>query len=305
MRQIKSFIYFLLSTCLVFCSLQYTSHADPAASLANADPVIKLIDYEITDGVLEIGNDFTIKGTIRNCNRYADAFNVIVDVSSQDLSLRLEDESVNQLYFETIPAGQSVSFEQTFSIGKTYPYDNAMLTYTFYYSNAATKEFDNRTIITPKVIAPSKLTINVLSVAGSATVGSRSLINVRCTNSGDNDISNIVMHIEGDVEAHNKSIDLGSLVAGDQLMQDCYVTFQNIGENTLKISFSYFDSDGNEYQIEPKEHTVNVKASSNIHATVTKDGLIPKKIWRILELVLIILVMIMVYRRTKSSKNIY
>ena len=48
-----------------------TAYGDTASALTNADPVIALTNYEIVDGKLEIGEEFTIKVTIKNCNKYA------------------------------------------------------------------------------------------------------------------------------------------------------------------------------------------------------------------------------------------
>ncbi len=284
-----------------------TAYGDTASALTNADPVIALTNYEIVDGKLEIGEEFTIKVTIKNCNKYADAYNVVVDVASQDLALRLSDDSVNQVYFETIGAGKEVSFEQTFALGDAYPYDNAMLTYTFYYSNAATEEFDNRTIITPKVVIPCKLTLNILSVASSATLGSRSLVNVRCTNSGTIDIEDITMNIEGAVNDKYKSIELGSLKANEQLMQDCYITFNSVGKQDIKISFTYHDKEGNEYTLDKSEYTVNVTSNTTKPRTSSLNGKM-KKIWTLLEagiIIIIILAIIIKIWLNKRKQNLY
>lgn len=248
----------LLILVMLISAFPVSTYADVQSALTSADPVIKIINYEIIDGSVELDNEFTIKVTLKNCNTFATAYNVISDVSSQDMDLRLIDGEVNQVYFQSIAPNATVSFTQRFSLEETYPYRSAMLTYTFYYSGESGIEFDNRTIITPKVTIPCKLKLNVLSVASTASVGSRSLVNVRCTNSGSIDMSSLVMKIDGNIVETQKNTDLGALKAGEQVMQDCYVNFIEEGLETLKISFEYKDESGNTYTLPESEYTVEV-----------------------------------------------
>lgn len=248
----------LLILVMLISAFPVLTYADVQSALTSADPVIKIISYEIIDGSVELDNEFTIKITLKNCNTFATAYNVIADVSSEDMDLRLIDGEVNQVYFQSIAPNATVSFTQKFSLEETYPYRSAMLTYTFYYSGENGIEFDNRTIITPKVTIPCKLKLNVLSVASTASVGSRSLVNVRCTNSGAIDMSSLVMKIEGNIVESQKTTDLGALKSGEQVMQDCYVNFIEEGLETLKISFEYKDESGNTYTLPESEYTVEV-----------------------------------------------
>lgn len=236
--------------------------ADVSTALANADPAIQVIEYEITNGSVELDSQFAIKVTLKNNNAYATAYNVMAEVSTQDMDLHLIDGQVNQVYYESIEPNQTVSFVKSFTVEKTYPYKNAMLTFTFKYSGENGKEYTNSTDITPKVIIPCKLKINVLSVSDMASLGSRSLVNVRCTNDGIIDISSIVMRIDGNITETQKNVELGELKSGEQLMQDCYVNFTKSGNQDLKISFIYKDDSGNEYSLPESTYEVNVITES-------------------------------------------
>lgn len=236
--------------------------ADVSTALTNADPVIQVVEYEITDGSVELDSQFAIKVTLKNNNAYATAYNVMAEVNTQDMDLHMVNGQVNQVYYEAIAPNQTVSFVKNFVIEKTYPYKNAMLTFAFKYSGENGKEYTNSTSITPKVTIPCKLKINVLSVSDVASLGSRSLVNVRCTNDGIIDISNIVMRIEGNITESQKDIELGELKSGEQLMQDCYVSFIKSGNQDLKILFIYKDDSGNEYRLPESTYAVNVTAEN-------------------------------------------
>ncbi|MBQ3583705.1 MAG: hypothetical protein IJA27_03230 [Lachnospiraceae bacterium] len=269
----EKFSYLFLVLLLFFSSFSISAYADTATALSSANPVIQVIGYEIVEGNVELDSEFTIQVTIKNCNSYATAYNVIADVSSQDMDLRLTDGAVNQVYFQSIAPDATVSFNQTFSIEKTYPHTSAALTYSFRYSGEDGDEFTNQTTITPKVIIPCKLKVNVLSVASSASVGSQALVNVRCTNDGVIDMSSLVMKIDGNIIDSQKENDLGALKAGEQVMKDCYVNFLKEGIQYIDISFEYKDESGNSYTIPKTSYIVNVSSENTFSvSTTSKSG---------------------------------
>lgn len=273
MKSLKKIIVFALTLITSISSALIVSNAANVVEvLKGADPVIVATSYKIIDGSVEIGKEFTIEVTIQNMNKYATAYNVLVDTASEDLDLRMIDGAVNQLYYPSLAPGEEKTFTQTYKLEERYPYNSAMLTFTFYYCDEKGEEYDNRTIITPLVITPCKLNLNVLSVASTATVNERSLVNVRCTNEGTNDIENIIMKIEGPILDNQKVIELGSLISMEQVMRDCYVNFTELGEQTLTISFEYEDKNGNKFTIEPKEYKVlvNDASSSSVNKTNNK-----------------------------------
>ena len=93
MKKLKPFFVLFLIVSIINGIFSINTKADTASALSNADPVIVLTNYELIDGSYETGSTFTLKLTATNCNHYADAYNVIIDVSTEDLSLRLGDGS--------------------------------------------------------------------------------------------------------------------------------------------------------------------------------------------------------------------
>ena len=302
MKKLKPFFVLFLIVSIINGIFSINTKADTPSALSNADPVIVLTNYELIDGSYETGSTFTLKLTATNCNHYADAYNVIIDVSTEDLSLRLGDGSVSEVYFETIKAGSSVTFEQTFSIEDEYPYQTAMLTYDFKYYDQSAKVYSNQTVITPRVIAACKLNINVLSVAESASIGSRSLVNVRCTNDGAVDISDIKIILDGNIDESQKTIDLGALKSGEQLMKDCYVNFLEEGKQSLSVAFEYEDTDGNKFTIDKKTYDVEVNPSQLISVDNNNSGKTFSIIWLAIAVMLNIAIIYTVVRKSKKKK---
>ena len=266
---IKSLILLsFLSITVFFCLVKTTLlFADTPSALSRANPVIQVESYEILSENIELDGSFDIMITAKNNNAYATAYNVICEAQTPDMDLHLTDGQVNQIYFQSIAPNETVSFTQTFYIEKTFPYKCATLTYKFSYSDESGSAYTNSTSLSPKITIPCKLKINVLSVASKASLGSRSLVNVRCTNDGTIDISGITMHLSGDIPEEQQEFELGELKSGEQLMKDCYVNFMKSGSLGLKISFSYKDEAGNTYTIPENTYPVSVSSEKVVTAS--------------------------------------
>ena len=272
MKLLKKISVFFITAAAIVSTVKTSAYAAPVEDvLKDADPVIVATGYEIVDGSVEIGQEFTIEVTIQNMNNYATAYNVLVDTASEDLDLRMVDGAVNQLYYPSLAPGETKTFKQTYKLEERYPYNSAMLTFTFYYCDEKGEEYDNRTIITPLVITPCKLNLNVLSVANTATLNERSLVNVRYTNDGTNNIENIIMKIDGPILDSQKYVHLGSLKANEQGMQDCYINLTEVGSQTLTISFEYEDKNGNIFTLEPQTYTIEVSQSNLSSVTIDNN----------------------------------
>lgn len=273
-KKYKSVFLFTLILSLLFLCSNTISFADIPSALSKAGPVIQLVEYSITEGNVELDSQFTIEVTLKNNNAYSAAYNVIATADTPDMAFHLVNGQVNQTYFQSISPNDSVTFSQTFYIDKTFPYNSAFLTYSFTYYDENGNKYTNSTSLSPKVTIPCTLKINVLSVASTASLGSRSLVNVRCTNDGTIDISSIEMHLSGDIMDSQTVFELGSLKSGEQLMKDCYVNFTKYGQQALKISFTYKDDDGNTYSIAENTYSVNVTSekSSSVDSASSSGG---------------------------------
>ena len=150
-------------------------------------------------------------------------------LSGANPSFHLAENQVNEVYFQSIGAGQSVKFQQTFYIEKTLELMSVPVQYNLRYFNSSGKEYANATTFSPQVTIPCRLKINNISVASNAYIGSRCLVNVRLTNDGTIDISNIKMIVDGNVPQDQQTFDIGALKAGEHIMKDCSVNFLKEG----------------------------------------------------------------------------
>ncbi|MBQ3544092.1 MAG: hypothetical protein IJA34_03730 [Lachnospiraceae bacterium] len=259
---------------VLFCSLLYVPkiYADIPSALSIADPVIQVQSYEIKNDNIELDSKFTIKITLKNSNAYATAYNIVAEVNTPDISMHLVDGEVNQKYFQSLGPNQTVSFEQSFYIEKSYPHRSAMLTYSFKYSSESGKTYSNSTSLTPKITIPCKLQLSDFSMSEKVSLGSRSHIVVKLVNDGTIDISNIEMRLNANIIDSQKSITLGGLKSGEELTQDCYFNFLKEGEQEVRVSFVYKDESGNTYTIAETSYPIEVTSENQISVKSDSDS---------------------------------
>ena len=252
-----------VSVCAAEKSEQYTKEI-----LKELEPKLIIESYEIVDGQMAKGEEFTIQIKVRNTNLYANAFNVITTFTLETDNVRLIDTTANQKYDAAIPAGQIVAYEYQCEVMDHYDMDTMIMNFSFSYEDKYGRNYSNTSMITPKIDKSCVLEINSLAVAEKATVGAKALVNVRYSSTGALPVKNAVMIIDGNIIGGRKEVELSELLNNEQRTVDYYVNFSEAGEQVLTIGFQYFDENGTMYELEQKEFKVEV---NNYHATATNE----------------------------------
>ena len=249
-----SVIAAMLGSMLFASTAQATGIED---NLMYYNPKVIVTSYEIEEGVVAKGEEFTLNVEVTNMNEFSPAYNATISLTSTDYIYIAEGNS-NVVYFDTIKAGESVSFSMKLGVMENVMTETVVLTFTSLYNDELGNEYGVESAITPKLADKVKMEIPAISVANKAVVGAKALVSVRYSNTGDTPISKIRMNIEGNIHEEQKSVDLGDLDADEQKYLDYYVTFNQQGDQSLNISFEYEDEKGNIYTIDEKEYSLVV-----------------------------------------------
>ncbi|MBQ9122967.1 MAG: hypothetical protein IJY10_05680 [Lachnospiraceae bacterium] len=249
-----SVIAAMLGSMLFASTAQATGIED---NLMYYNPKVIVTSYEIEEGVVAKGEEFTLNVEVTNMNEFSTAYNATISLTSTDYIYIAEGNS-NVVYFDTIKAGESVSFSMKLGVMENVMTETVVLTFTSLYNDELGNEYGVESAITPKLADKVKMEIPAISVANKAVVGAKALVSVRYSNTGDTPISKIRMNIEGNVHEEQKNVDLGDLDADEQKYLDYYVTFNQQGDQSLNISFEYEDEKGNIYTIDEKEYSLVV-----------------------------------------------
>nr|MCR5609257.1 hypothetical protein [Lachnospiraceae bacterium] len=127
-------------------------------------------------------------------------------------------------------------------------------------------------------------------------------------NSGNVDIKNLYMNIEGNIDDEYKKIPIGNVQSGSSKNQDFSIICKELGSQTLKIGFTYQDEYGNEYTVEPRNYNVDVindgnseesgKGISGLLKSISESR---EQIYITACAVIAILVLIVLYNRIKRK----
>lgn len=234
--------------------------ADVKDILEKTEPKLMLESYKITNGYATKGNKFVMKVNVKNTNKYADAYNILITYTSDSDNVRLVDEKTNQHFEEVIRAGETISYDLEFEVLDYYEMDTMIMNFTFSYLDKYGDGYTTSSMITPKVNKNCILKVNSLAVADHAIVGAKSLVNVRYSSEGTLPIQSVKMIVTGDILDGRKVFDLEGVSENEQKTFDSYVNFSKDGEQKIVINFEYTDENGNVYTSDPQQYTVNVSS---------------------------------------------
>ena len=239
--------------------------------LSVTEPRVMVTGYEVTEGKIAQEEGFTLSVDVTNVNKYADAYNVQVTYNSQTTNVRLADGETNQVFWEEIPAGETVSFTMDYEVLGAYEADTIIMEYTFGYIDHYGVGYSNVSTISPQIDKSCEMTINSLTVAENAVLGSKTLINVRYSGSGSLEMKSAKMLVEGNIAGGSKEVDLEVSSNGLQKSMDYYVNFEEEGTQEVVISFVYIDENDNEYKVDGETFSVEVSKYQTAITNVTQE----------------------------------
>lgn len=260
-----------------------------------ADSNTIMVDsYEIEEGDFSPGSTATVCFYLKNVGEKATAKNVIVNLSSQDNVTPIYKES-NQKYVRSIVPGQKVAVRFEVDIPAIIEVEKARVELLISYElpNSVVNSSNKVSVFIP-VQYDSSLVINSISVAKNVKLGAKALVSLSYSNATGKPMRDITVSFKGNIPKEQKSINIGNLEAGASQYKDIYVTFKKAGEQNLKISVSYKDSEGKSYVKEIVMETVNVireskpKPQTDDYVQKSDSGI--KKVLKIVVLVAILAV---------------
>ena len=217
-----------------------------------SEPKVVVTSYEIVEGTVANGEEFTIKVQLTNMNQYSAAYNIVTAMNSSNDNIVIMGEKSNLVYFDMIPAGGTVEFLMNCKMLDIEENGLTVLSFNSSYYNAYGYAYNVESKITLAVENQAQLEILAITVSENAVVGANALVSVRYSNAGNSKLKNIRMKIEGNIEEEQKVAELGSLD------EDVQKYFKETGNQDLRISFEYQDKGGNVQEIGSYEYSLNV-----------------------------------------------
>lgn len=239
-------------------------------------PILQIESYSIDEGALTPGGTITVNLSVTNTStsvKVTDAVLTMNVASGYVYPVYGED---NQIVLGSIPAGGTVDTSIQLNVSKYFKDEAVAVECDFTYLAAGNIAKNQVMLAIPSTTGYS-LNISKVKVAERATVGAKSLINFEITNISANEIKNAVLLVSGNVAEETKRIEIGTISANKQYLKDYYVLFDSAGEQTIRLTLNYTDSNGAIISIDQGSYTVhidNVAASETIHNGNSAIGIV-------------------------------
>ena len=293
---------------------QFTNQADqpnPGAvymnePLDNAVPVI--YKYEVEgDGYIIPGQEFTLKFTVYNPAVVSKIGNIRIDLYQGNSLVYPKYGSTNSVYIGYLSALSYSEGEITLIASKDISDKeipiNVILTYTDNYSTANQQQL----VATLPVSSSGNLSLNSLDVPSAMHIGKNNRLSVSYRNNGLSPINNVVLHLSGDT-INAQDITLGSIGSNASITNDVYVEFLKLGQQTVKVNFSYTDSDGYVKETEPVDYSFDVKdfeaTQNDDYAVYMRNRNIINRYMTLCMLFVCIIVLVIGFSLIRKEKNL-
>lgn len=257
MRKTLIVLFVLILNIFVFIP-KVAAAPDTSYTANEIIPRIILTKYDIGANKILGGSSFDLIYTLRNTGS-TDVRNILVTLQSDSNAYVPIVGKSNQIYIAEIAAGKEYSDKIKLSANSVLLSDMYNITFFMQYQDRSNTAYTTTAQINFPMEQQQKLSINDLNFPQTCVNGSRALLNVSYKNPGKTDLKNVSMKLNGDLSTDEKKVDIGTVTAGTSGYVDKYITLQKSGTQTISISFTYEDADGNVFSTDERNVSVLVK----------------------------------------------
>ncbi len=243
----------------------------PSSKQVKAEGGALMIDsVEIEKGDFSPGSTAVLSFKIKSVGLASTATDVIVEFSSESGVTPVFGQS-NQKYISSIGPSQESELKVEVNLPSTMEEERAKITLEMSYELGGIKTLNSASVYIP-IQYNSGVVINGVSVAESAKLGSKALISITYANGSDETLKDVTFHLDGNIEEDTNTVEIGNLESGASNYQDVYVIFDELGEQTVDITVSYTDMEGNKFTKDVSSEVITV---SNEEISTNSEIVIP------------------------------
>ena len=229
-------------------------------------PKIIVSKYESDPLIVMAGQEFDLTMTFMNTHSVKTAQNIKMFLTLSE-ETQADDQksgnvftpvdSSNTFYFDSIAPKSTVDKQMRLFVVPDAQSKTYTLTVNFEYEDSEGNEYTATELLGINVKQQAELGLGDIYIPESMEAGMPVSLSFDLYNTGKVTLSNLMVTIEGDVQAQQKSTYLGNLETGNSQYYDGSFTFLTPGTSTVNILVSYDDPSGEHYEV-PHEFTVNV-----------------------------------------------
>lgn len=211
--------------------------------------------YEIVEGKFEQGAECIIRIHISNIDN--DSIAKAGGITIYSSYIFAVTGKTNQISFGEIKPGQSISVDFEVNLDRIVVGPN-LLEIELNWLDENENTYTNAVAISPVLLEKVSFDITAVKIPETVYGKKNTTMSVSYENSGDEELQNVCMVIEGDIAQGVQEIHLEDIAAKEKSMADCPVELLNEGKNAIRVYFRYEDRNGTLYSTDPVEVTVLV-----------------------------------------------
>lgn len=242
-----------------------------SARQVKAEGGVLMIDsVKIEKGDFSPGSTSILSFKIKSVGLSTTATDIIVQFSSDSGITPIFGES-NQKYIASIAPAQLTELKFEVNVPSDMEAERVQISLQMSYELRGEKSLNAASVYIP-VQYNSGVVVNGVSVAESAKIGSKALISITYANGSDETLKDVTFHLDGNIEESTSTVEIGNLESGASNYQDVYVIFDELGEQTVDITVSYTDMEGNTFTKDVSSEVITI---SNEESTTDDQVVIP------------------------------
>ncbi len=244
-------------------------------------PKIIVSEYHADPRIVMAGEEFDLSMTflnthaakaVKNVKMYLTMVEETSSESKTSANIFTPVDSSNTFYFDSIPSKGTVSqsirlYTMPDAQPKTYT-----ITVNFEYEDADGNEFTATELLGINVKQSTEVETSEIAMPTTMEMGMYNSLYFDIYNTGNVELSNVKVLLNGDIDTQNKSTFLGNCAKGESLYFEGSFAVLNEGENNVVITLSYTDPSGEEIT---KEMPYTITGTAPAPMDPTMDGMDP------------------------------
>ncbi|MCR5756235.1 MAG: hypothetical protein K6G30_15660 [Acetatifactor sp.] len=301
MRKLKVILTaaFLLLTMLI-----------PKVPAEAATPRVLVVSSVVNPEKPKAGEEFTITVTLKNASISTAVYSVLVTAVDENGLIVAAPGSSNQAYIRNIDKAGSATADIRLQTQEQLEIDKLPLTIEVVFNDEDGITYESSSQISVQVDANGYGIDSEVQISDSCTLAAPASVTAAVSNQLNFNVKDVTLEVEGNISEDSKSFSIGELDAKSKGFAEGYLYFTEAGTQTVNVTVSYHDAQGNYYKSSGKEFTVQVtddgrqlinpeNEEQGFHISITPD-----KILRIFGSLIVILIGIVCgYKIYRSKKQ--
>lgn len=282
----------------------------PVIPVEAATPRVLVISSVVSPEMPKAGEEFTITLTLKNASISTAVYSVLVTAVDETGLIVAAPGTSNQAYIRTIDKEGSATVDISLQTQELLEISKLPLTISVVFNDEEGITHESSSQISVQVDANGYGIDSEVQVSDNCTLAAPASVTAAVSNQLNFNVKDVTVEVEGNISEASRSFSIGELEAKSKGFAEGSLYFTEAGEQTVNVTVSYRDAQGNYYKSSGEEFTVQVTDDGRqlINPEDEEEGfhisITPEQVLRLLSSLIVILIGIVcgyaIYRNKKQ-----